>query len=281
MLNAERLTEINRRLGWVFAGFAGFVLLLWLAGRDDPHHGGGYAFVVMLLVAPIGPLLWAAAAAHRHKWRVRWIVQLLPLLYVIAIGTGEAPVFLNAAVTLAASHRTKTSAAPAQQALVLTGDGIGPVRVGMTWGALHKDAQVLRDTTELGSEGDPENVAVVAMAGDTVRAVIDSDRVHRIDVTSVRLRTRSGLGVGTQLRELLRYPNVYALTGEGAVFVQLPSVCGTSFELADSGTLADGPDSVGMSALQHLPPSTRVSTVQLVGCAQAASVSMTQASSEQ
>ena len=119
---------------------------------------------------------------------------------------------------------------------------------------------------ELGDEAIPESVAVIVVNGDTLRAILDSARVYRIDVVTTQFRTPDSLGVGTTLGRLLREPGVHAFTGEGAVYVKVPRHCGLSFRLADAGELGDAPDSVGPAQLRQLPATTPVSTTLVLGC---------------
>jgi hypothetical protein len=119
---------------------------------------------------------------------------------------------------------------------------------------------------EEGLEAIPESVRVLVVRGDTIRAVIDSGRVYRLVTTSPVSRTVDSLGPGTALSRLLRVPGVYALTGEGAVYLKLPGHCGMSFKLGESGELADGPDSVDAARLRTLPATTKVIEANVFGC---------------
>lgn len=159
--------------------------------------------------------------------------------------------------------------APRSASVLITGDSVGPVPAVGTRADVAQAARVVRDTVEEGQEAIPESVAVLAVHGDTVRAVIDSGRVYRLSVTSERFRTADSLGPGTLLLRLLREPGVHAFTGEGAVYIQLPRHCGLSFRLADAGPLGDAPDSVGVDALRTIPPQTPVSEVLVLGCRRA------------
>jgi hypothetical protein len=154
--------------------------------------------------------------------------------------------------------------------LLITGDSVAGVSVRSSHAVLARVARIVRDTVEEGIEAIPESIAVLVVRGDTLRAVIDSGRVYRLTVTSPRFRTSDSLGVGTSLARLLRLPNAFALTGEGAVWLQAPSHCGIAFHLSDSGTLAEGPDSVGTRQLQTLPASTVAEEIIVVGCATSA-----------
>jgi hypothetical protein len=161
---------------------------------------------------------------------------------------------------------------------LLTGDSVGPAIVGVGRSALSPRIKVIRDTIEEGMEGIPETIAILLVAGDTVRAAIDSGRIYRFNVTSARFRTADSLGVGTPLSRLLSEPGIYAMTGEGAVFVWSDKRCGLGFRLWDPsaeremawdpGGLGDSPDSVGVTELRRLPQSTTVGEVIVVGCRQ-------------
>ena len=159
---------------------------------------------------------------------------------------------------------------------LITGDSVGPAVVGVALSALSPRIKVIRDTIEGGIEDIPERIAVLLVAGDTIRAAIDSGRIYRYSVTSPRFRTTDSVGPGTPLSRLLSDPGVYALTGEGAVFLWPPSRCGIRFQLWDPALepearwdvegLGDAPDSVGIERLRQLPKSTAVGEVIVVGC---------------
>ena len=161
---------------------------------------------------------------------------------------------------------------------LLTGDSVGPAIVGVARSALSPRVKVIRDTVEEGMEGIPESIAILSLAGDTIRAAIDSGRIYRFSVSSARFRTADSLGVGTPISRLVSEPGIYAMTGEGAVFVWSAKRCGIGFRLWDPtapremawdpGGLGDAPDSVGVAQLRRLPESTTVGEVIVVGCRQ-------------
>jgi hypothetical protein len=170
---------------------------------------------------------------------------------------------------------TVQSAQVASNDALLTGDSVGPAIVGVAPSALSPRIKVIRDTIEEGMEGIPETIAVLLVAGDTIRAAIDSGRIYRFSVTSARFRTADSLGAGTPLSRLLSEPGIYAMTGEGAVFVWSASRCGLGFRLWDPADreapwdpsgLGDAPDSVGVAQLRRLPQTTTVGEVIVVGC---------------
>jgi hypothetical protein len=162
-----------------------------------------------------------------------------------------------------------TSAQPLAlgQFIPMTGDSVGPLSVAANRADLDRIARVIRDTTEEGDEGMSQEIAIVVINGDTVRAVLDDkSRVFAYFLRSPRFRTRDTLGVGTSLGQLLRIHGAYARTGEGQVFVRFPQHCGLHFRLSESGDLGDSPDSIGPSSLSGLPKDTRVSEVVVRGC---------------
>ena len=180
----------------------------------------------------------------------------LAVVLAMGCGHGESP-------SVPDSTALRAAAAP------LSGERVGPIPVSASPAALARYARVVRDTEELGMEAIPESVVVLVVRGDTVRAVHDSGRIYRLGVNTPSFRTSDSLGVGTTLARLLKEPGVYAVGGEGAVFVVDPRRCGMSFRLAESGGLGDAPsDSITSAQLRQLPPETRVSEVLVFGCGQ-------------
>ena len=139
----------------------------------------------------------------------------------------------------------------------LTGDGISDLRVGAPVEAIARSCRILRDTTGLGAEGMQERRILVDLRRDSVVAVVDSNRVWRLHVSSPAFRTSDSLGVGTPA-SALRRAGARALTGEGKVFVTLPSHCGLSFRLR-------GVQAGRVSSVSQLPPGV-VDEVLAIGC---------------
>jgi hypothetical protein len=105
----------------------------------------------------------------------------------------------------------------------------------------------------------------VAFSHDSVEAEIDRGRVWRIEIASAHLRTPDSLGVGTSLGRLLQLKEPRGLGAEGAVFLLSTQHCGLSFQLSESGS--DTPaETWDRAALAHLPKSTVVDRVLIVGC---------------
>jgi hypothetical protein len=140
----------------------------------------------------------------------------------------------------------------------LTGDALGDLRIGGSIDELRRRCRVVRDTVVRGAEGMPERRMIVDLGRDSVVAVIDSNRVWRVQVQSSTFRTADSLGVGSQLRGLRR-TGARLLTGEGAYFVTLPSHCGLSFRLR-------GVEFGRLRTLAQVPDSATVGEVLVVGC---------------
>ena len=142
---------------------------------------------------------------------------------------------------------------------VLTGSGIGALRIGATVAEIRSRCMVLTDSVYPGPEGQPERrLAVVTGSVNTAAAIVD-DHVWRIYVASPRFMTADSLGVGTAVGQL-RGPQARLARGEGT-FVLRQDHCGLSFQLA-------GGVPPGAQTLDAVPDSVRVERVLVIGCAQ-------------
>jgi hypothetical protein len=167
------------------------------------------------------------------------------------------------------SAERETSAArqtPIAPPVQIENAGVGCLRIGAPATDVHHPCRVVSDTTKLGAEGMPERrIVAIVPPDDTLSATIADDSVWRIEVTSGTILTADSLGVGTPLRRLLAEPGARALEGEGRIFITVPRHCGLSFQLAavrPDSELARPIDVV----VRHLPPTTPVSRVLVVGC---------------
>lgn len=176
---------------------------------------------------------------------------------------GDSAVPSVAADSIVAPSR----AAPTTQcgATIMSGRGIGALRIGLAIDSVRASCSVLSDTTRLASEGQLARFIVVAFERDTLEAEIVNGRVWRIEVLSPRFRTADSLGVGTPLSRLLALRNPRGLTGEGQLFVASSEQCGLSFRLSDNGSSARSQD-WDRAALSRLPARTVVDKVLIVGC---------------
>jgi hypothetical protein len=140
----------------------------------------------------------------------------------------------------------------------LSGQGIGDLRVGAPVETVARSCRILRDTIAAGAEGLQERRIVVALARDSVTAVVDSNRVWRLHVRSPAFRTADSLGVGMPAAALRR-SGARVLSGEGKVFVTLPSHCGLSFRLR-------GVEAGRVSSVAQIPANADVDEVLAFGC---------------
>lgn len=169
-----------------------------------------------------------------------------------------------AALAACASDPAPASDAPADStATRITGDGVGPLRIGARVSDVRARAAVVRDTTVPGAEGQPSRRIAVVLGPDTIEAEVVDDRVWRVPVTSPRLQTADGLGVGTPLARLLELPGARPAMGEG-LYVLVPSHCGLSFQLANPG--GSLPPATTSEELRRLPAATVVSRILVTGC---------------
>jgi hypothetical protein len=147
----------------------------------------------------------------------------------------------------------------------IDGAGIGALRIGAPVDSVRAHCTIVRDTVAPGIEGMPARTLNVVIAGDTVLAEIDSERVWRVQLLRPAFRTADSLGVGTPLSRLLRLPDARAFTGEGGLFVMSPARCGLSFELSENGGANYGGE-WDAARLRRLPAGTVVKRVLIVGC---------------
>ena len=147
----------------------------------------------------------------------------------------------------------------------LTGNGVGPIRLGMSVDSIKALCHVVRDTVQRGLEGMPERTMIVAFPPDMVEAEIVDGRLWRLDITSPAFRTSDSLGVGSTLSEFLRLDHLQGLVGEGILVLISKQHCGLSFVL--SGGTPDRPmQNWTKQALSKLPGSLKVEKVYVLGC---------------
>lgn len=149
---------------------------------------------------------------------------------------------------------------------LITGDGIGMLRVGALVDSVHKACNVIRDTVALSGEATEERTLDVDVGADTLEAVVSDDRIWRISVRSPTLRSEGSVGVGTQLRTMLGWPGVMAREGEGQLYLAAPSACGLSFRLSYKIPADQHREEWSLSYLRSLPDTTSISEVLILGC---------------
>ena len=110
--------------------------------------------------------------------------------------------------------------------------GIGELKPGRSVAEVVASCEVMSDSRQLGTEGMTERVLVVRIEGASVRAIVNDDRVWRIEVTSPQFRTSDSLGVDTPLRRIARTGGARFFPGEGGVYAFLPEHCSLSFRFS-------------------------------------------------
>ncbi len=73
--------RVNRMLGRTFIVTAVLFFILWWSGRGTDRHGAVLVFIGALTIGPAGVLFALAGVAMQRRWRLRWLLQLLPLAY--------------------------------------------------------------------------------------------------------------------------------------------------------------------------------------------------------
>lgn len=174
----------------------------------------------------------------------------------LACDRGAEPARGPAATDVAPLARCGVEGAP-----ILTGDGVGALRIGATVEQVTLACQVASDSLRPGPEGSTERVLTVVLGDrpDTLRAVVTGDSIARVHVASVGPRTTDSLGVGSVLSALRGRSGAQLINGEGRLFVTMREPCGLSFRL-------DQPDTIPRVRLATLPDSLRVAEVLVTGC---------------
>src|SRR5687768_11994482 len=85
---------------------------------------------------------------------------------------------------------------------VLDEDGIGELKQGRAVSDVAALCDVTSDSEQRGQEGMMERVLVVSVAGESVRSIVQNDRIFRIEVNTPRFRTSDSLGVDTPLSRI-------------------------------------------------------------------------------
>ncbi len=148
----------------------------------------------------------------------------------------------------------------------LTGEGVGALLIGRSVAAVRDACHIVRDSTEVGDEASPERILTISLGRDTVRAIVDSARVWRIDVRQPRFRTSDSLGVGSSLARLLKGGDARGAEGESGLFILLANHCGLSFHIDRELQPKEHRAEWSTAHLARLPGSTLVDRVLISGC---------------
>jgi hypothetical protein len=182
------------------------------------------------------------------------MVAALPLVLAV-----DAPIVAQVAKPLAdEAHRCGGK-------MILTGDGVGAVRVGATVAAVRKACHVPAIKLKKG-ESPPADLLTVKIGMTEVKAEIMAGRVWRVIVDDGSLQTGDRLGVGSPLSALLAAGPARASEIEGVIYAATARHCGVNFALSYKPRRGEDRDSWTAEGLARLPPDTRVERVMMAGC---------------
>lgn len=151
---------------------------------------------------------------------------------------------------------------------LITGDGVGRIRIGLALDSVRRAYPVIRDTTVRPDVKQPPVRQVsVLMGSDTAVVWVQAGRVREVMLASRSFATRDSLGVGTTLKRLLGYAQPKGYGAGGQLIVATAAHCGLSFYVA--GRFDGLPDGLKDSTvLRRLPPEALVDRVRIDGCEQ-------------
>ena len=115
---------------------------------------------------------------------------------------------------------------------VLTDNGIGDLKEGAKVADVRKSCEVVSDSEQQGSEGMKERVLEVRLGGETVQAIVNDDKIWRIQITSPRLTTSDSLGVDTPLHRIATMRGARFFPGEDGVYGFVANHCAMSFRFS-------------------------------------------------
>lgn len=111
-------------------------------------------------------------------------------------------------------------------------DGIGELKQGRPVSEVAALCDVISDAEQRGQEGMMERVLIVSVAGESIRSVVQDDRIFRIEVSTPRFRTADSLGVDTPLSRIASMRGAQFAPGEDGVYGFSPDHCGLSFRFS-------------------------------------------------
>jgi hypothetical protein len=115
---------------------------------------------------------------------------------------------------------------------MLTDNGIGDLKVGLSVAAVREKCEIVSDSEQQGSEGMKERVLIVRTGAETTRAVVNDERIWRIEVTSPGLNTDDSLGVDTPLHRIATKRGARFVPGEDGVYGFIANHCAISFRFS-------------------------------------------------
>ncbi len=115
---------------------------------------------------------------------------------------------------------------------VLTDNGIGDLKVGLRVADIRERCEIVSDSQQQDSEGGKERVLIVQTGAETTRAIINDERIWRIEVTSPGLITDDSLGVDTPLHRIAIKRGARFVPGEDGVYGFIANHCAMSFRFS-------------------------------------------------
>ena len=162
----------------------------------------------------------------------------LLLLSLLTLACRKVDNTVPDSIATADSVRTAVDSMPAQKFCGVTGtpvleeDGIGELKQGRAVSEVAALCDVTSDSEQRGQEGMMERVLVVSVAGESVRSIVQNDRIFRIEVNTPRFRTSDSLGVDTPLSRIAAMRGAQFAPGEDGVYGFSPDHCGLSFRFS-------------------------------------------------
>jgi hypothetical protein len=193
-------------------------------------------------------------------------LRLVFLSAALALGAGcTSRDARPAASTAISTTATATSSAGCTGRLV-TGEGVGPIRIFASLDSIRQICPIVRDTTVQASVGlAAERLVSVLMGADTAVVGVRRGRVVQILLTSAHFATADSIGVGTTLARLLRFARGKGYGVGGDLLIATPTKCGLTFGM--TGRYADLPDGLKDSTtLNRVPATATVNRIRIDGC---------------
>ena len=151
---------------------------------------------------------------------------------------------------------------------LLDGSRVGPIHLGMRLNDVFRECPGSSLIQAHDEEGAPSEIVVIPLGGDTISARLDSTGdarvVRNIAVRSARIRSPTGLGVGSTVEELRSKGSQWHRgLNEAVVLVWPEPDDGISFRLSiDYAAVENSWDSLGLTGL---PDSAHVTEILVRG----------------
>ncbi len=88
MRSEALLYRLERAFGSLLVALGTLQLLAWWFGRAGDRHGMIYVFIGGVVTLPLGIALILAAVALTLRTPWRWLRQIFPLLWILALRSG-------------------------------------------------------------------------------------------------------------------------------------------------------------------------------------------------